>query len=245
MAIMAEDPNYNPVEMAALQAQIITIVQAAQDKMRTIQQQAVNQDMQIWQTMFKGMGSGFSQAIVNLVNGSKTFQQAMQQMLKSIFDDIVKTLADWVTQHLATMAMNLLATKTASVGQAQAQAAVAGAGGVASMAAAPWPIDMTAPVFGASMAAEAMSFAAAGAQEGYDVPAGVMPVTQLHPKEMVLPKELADVIRNMAAGGTSGRGGSVNIGISAMDGRSVERVLRGHPKEMQRTLTRLHGQFAK
>ncbi|MBT9165866.1 MAG: hypothetical protein DDT25_00528 [Chloroflexi bacterium] len=47
-----------------------------------------------------------------------------------------------------------------------------------------------------------MAFAA----RGYDIPAGVNPVTQLHQKEMVLPAEQADVIRRMAEDGGSGRG---------------------------------------
>lgn len=44
------------------------------------------------------------------------------------------------------------------------------------------------------------------AEGGFDIPSGVNPVTQLHEKEMVLPKEQAEVIRNLSknAGGNSG-----------------------------------------
>lgn len=52
------------------------------------------------------------------------------------------------------------------------------------------------------------------AAEGFDVPSGVNPITQLHEREMVLPSEHADVIRRLAAnGGASGtsRNSSVSI----------------------------------
>jgi len=56
----------------------------------------------------------------------------------------------------------------------------------------------------------AMSFAAtASASGGFDIPAGLNPVTQLHAREMVLPAQHADVIRSLAdsQGGAGGMGG--------------------------------------
>ena len=64
-----------------------------------------------------------------------------------------------------------------------------------------------------SFAIRAMGYASAGvvigttiasAEGGYDIPAGANPVTQLHEKEMVLPRAQADVIRGLAANGGSG-----------------------------------------
>lgn len=65
-----------------------------------------------------------------------------------------------------------------------------------------------------SFAIRAMGYASAGivigtaiasAEGGYDIPAGKNPLTQLHEKEMVLPKAQADVIRGLASSG--GRAG--------------------------------------
>jgi hypothetical protein len=39
------------------------------------------------------------------------------------------------------------------------------------------------------------------ARGGYDVPANISPITQLHSREMVLPEKLGDVIRGMASSG--------------------------------------------
>lgn len=65
-----------------------------------------------------------------------------------------------------------------------------------------------------SFAIRAMGYASAGvvigttiasAEGGYDIPAGENPMTQLHEREMVLPKAQADVIRGLASGGGSGK----------------------------------------
>lgn len=51
-----------------------------------------------------------------------------------------------------------------------------------------------------------MAIAEASAEGGYDIPAGKNPMTQLHEREMVLPKAQADVIRGLAAnGGSTGK----------------------------------------
>lgn len=74
------------------------------------------------------------------------------------------------------------------------------------------------PVLGGAAAAASVAYGMAqvsainsqnftpSAEGGFDIPSGVNPVTQLHEKEMVLPKEQAEVIRNLSnnAGGNSG-----------------------------------------
>jgi hypothetical protein len=68
----------------------------------------------------------------------------------------------------------------------------------------------------------ALSGGIKSARGGFDIPAGLNPMTQLHEQEMVLPKEQAEAVRNMASGGGSS---GININIQAMDGQSVRRVL--------------------
>jgi len=68
----------------------------------------------------------------------------------------------------------------------------------------------------------------ASAEGGYDIPAGTNPVTQLHEKEMVLPKAQAEVIRGLAAnGGVRGSGVSItyspNFNIDARSDREQAR----------------------
>lgn len=56
-----------------------------------------------------------------------------------------------------------------------------------------------------------MAIAEVSAEGGYDIPAGVNPKAQLHEKEMVLPKQHADVIRGLAKNG--GTGGDFKLSL--------------------------------
>lgn len=75
------------------------------------------------------------------------------------------------------------------------------------------------------------------ARGGYDIPSGVNPVTQLHEDEMVLPSQHANTIREMgkamrsgasfgAAAAAEGGGAGSTINISAIDAKSIERLLK-------------------
>ena len=75
------------------------------------------------------------------------------------------------------------------------------------------------------------------ARGGYDIPSGVNPVTQLHEDEMVLPSQHANTIREMgkamrsgasfgAAAAAEGGGAGATINISAIDAKSIERLLK-------------------
>ena len=52
------------------------------------------------------------------------------------------------------------------------------------------------------------------ARGGYDIPSGVNPMTQLHEEEMVLPKEQANAVRDMA----QGTSGGLSINATPMPG---------------------------
>jgi len=67
----------------------------------------------------------------------------------------------------------------------------------------------TIKALGYSSAAMTAGLAIASAEGGFDIPGGVNPVTQLHEKEMVLPKAQAEVIRGLARNG--GAGGGITI----------------------------------
>jgi hypothetical protein len=92
-----------------------------------------------------------------------------------------------------------------NVALAASYSGVAGAAGVASWAAAPWPVDAGAPAFGASMAAAAAGFGSIAAAEGgdWDVGEGLY---HLHEKEMVLPAWAANPLRSMLSEGSAPAG---------------------------------------
>jgi hypothetical protein len=59
-----------------------------------------------------------------------------------------------------------------------------------------------------------MSGVVASAAGGWDIPAGINPVTQLHAQEMVLPAALAEKVRNSSGGGD-------HFHFHALDAQSV------------------------
>jgi hypothetical protein len=154
-------------------------------------------------------------------------KQVGQEIAESMIESGLRILASWILTHIGMSAITKTTAATDAATQIAANKAVglsaaglAGAQGVASFAAAPWPIDMGAPAFGASMAASAATFNAF--EQG-----GIVPQTGLamvHQNEMVLPRPIAEKVQAMADPETSGarRGASVtnNFRIDTKDANS-------------------------
>lgn len=117
------------------------------------------------------------------------------------------------------------------------EAAKAAAGAFNAMVSIPYIGPFVA--VGASIAAGAAVMALVGkvasAEGGWErVPADGMQ-TMLHKDEMVLPKRVADPIRNMARGGGNG-GGATHVHIHAMDAGSFKSFLKKNPGAMSAAL---------
>jgi hypothetical protein len=235
-----KDPTTDPVLVAQLNAQIEALDTQHQQRLTQIAQQATTQREAFAKQEFNLIETQFSSTIVGMMKGQETFGQGMKKLLQDMVTDIVSMLTKWALQWAATQALNLISAKGTNVDAATSQAAVAGAAGVASFAGAPWPLDIGAPAFGAEMFATAMGYAAgASAEGGYDIPAFTSPITQLHPREMVLPADIAEGMRTMIATG-SNRRSSGNFHISAVDAHGVARLLRNNPTQLAKAMQRLH-----
>jgi hypothetical protein len=171
--------------------------------------------------------------------GTQTWQQALQNiwvsLLGSFIDFVTQMAVEWAAKQIA----KLIITQATNVPEAASNAAVAATAAMASVAAIPFVGWAMAPAVGAQTYAMAMGFASmAAAEKGFDIPAGVNPITQLHQKEMVLPSPLADGVRDMIAkaGGvdqpaaTVQGGDTYHVTIQATDARSFQRLLHenGH-----------------
>lgn len=150
---------------------------------------------------------------------------ATQQSVVSLMADSSGQLYDVLKQagleQTALGKAAFLATKAMAVAQIILNTNMA-----AAAAMAPPPIGLG-PIAGPGLAGtiKAMGYASAAmtaglaiaeasAEGGYDIPAGVNPVTQLHEKEMVLPKAQAEVIRGLAANGGARGGAGVTVTYS-------------------------------
>lgn len=234
---LAARSNDDPVKVAQLQAQLEDLERGHQRRLQAIRSKATLEGSKEWRSATNQMEGGFASAMASMIKGQKTFADGMRAMAGSVLDAVVTMITEIAAQWLAQQLAQLVLGKTTSASIIVAKAAEAGAGGVASMAAAPFPMNLTAPAFGAAMHTAAMFFQAeVAAARGYDVPAGVMPITQLHPREMVLPAELADVVRGAA--GSGARAGGLTMFVNAVDPGSFRKVARhnarGLTKEAER-----------
>lgn len=138
-------------------------------------------------------------------------------------------------------AMRMATKVMETIGSIMLSAYEAMAGAWAAMVRIPFVGPVIAPVVAAGAFAGVVGLVGKikSASGGYDIPSGVNPMTQLHEEEMVLPKPYANVIRDMASnggaqasGGSSAMGGTVeqnNFNISALDAKSLKKLLRQNP----------------
>jgi hypothetical protein len=235
------DPDRNPVELARLQAESEQLEIQYQARLRQIRRQSVLDSQQNVLQFGQSLQGGFAQVFSQIGTSIKSVNSLMRGMFSAVLQSFIQMLAQMAAKWLVNQVLMKGISKIMGISEIATEAGKAGAGGVASMAAAPFPLNLTAPAFGASMSALAMGFAAtASAAGGFDIPAGMNPITQLHAREMVLPAQHADVIRSLAEsqGGAGGQGGDVHFhdyaGLSDSDIRRKAGVIADELNKLHR-----------
>lgn len=122
------------------------------------------------------------------------------------------------------------------------------------MASIPFPVNIALGV-AAFAGVAALVGKVASASGGYDIPAGVNPMTQLHEEEMVLPKQHANTIRalgkSMANGGfadpaaASGGGDTYHLSLGFVDTKGADRWLKKNGKAVANSLKGYSRNFGK
>ena len=255
---LADEAN----QFAILQA-AMTKADADGNRLRlTEDQRSIDATVKAWTTGTKGIVDDWVQGTRKMLQGTQTWQQFELQMWNKVLDGVVAMVEKMVMSWIGAEAKKVAATelgntlRTAdnakaaldggaidfiSTMKATTNAAVkAASGAYAAMAGIP----IVGPELGAAaagvtfVAVEAIG-AMASAAGGYDIPAGVNPVTQLHAQEMVLPATLANPMRAMlanggqapgaqgAGGGKSDSGDHYHVTVHAFDAPGVERMMRG------------------
>jgi hypothetical protein len=155
-------------------------------------------------------------------------QQAVVSLMANSSDQLYSVLKQAGLEQTAIGKAAFLASKAMAVAQIILNTNVAASAAIAMPPLGLGPIagaGLAATIKGMGYASAAMTaglaIAEASAEGGYDIPGGVNPVTQLHEKEMVLPKAQAEVIRGLAARGGAGGGGELNQTINiTIDGKT-------------------------
>lgn len=174
-----------------------------------------------WQQMWGSVQQGFQQVLSSFLRGTMT----LKDMFRGLAASIVGAFADMAAKNIATMLAQAAAGKTIRLSEIAGNARAAAAGAYKAVVGIPYVGPFLAPPAAAAAFAGVMAFASASG--GYDIPAGVNPLTQLHEREMVLPAQYADTIRGLASqGGAAAAGPTINVTIPAIDGQSTRAWLR-------------------
>ena len=150
----------------------------------------------------KEMTKGWADAFVLMANGQLTFGQFFKGAVMEMGQTLEKTLANMAAQWLENQAKALAISAETHMQQNYLAAKTAAGEAWSSAAAIPYVGWIMAPVAAAAAFTGVMAFA----EQGYDVPYGVNPLTQLHQQEMVLPAQYANVIRDIGNGSGGGSG---------------------------------------
>jgi hypothetical protein len=229
------DRKKDPVEYARINGEILQLELQHQQALAQIRANLIKEQNKELLGAFGSIESGLSSAFAGLMKGTTNFKQFMLNVAQSISNAFIDMFAKILAKEIVTKVAGQVFAKKSAAADIQTQAARAGAGGVASMASAPFPMSLNAPAFGQAMFAAAMAFQGGlslpSAAGGFDIPSGSNPLTQLHEREMVLPAQYADTIRDMAEGGGAG---AANIRLEV------------HPDAMRMTLNDwLQGELAR
>lgn len=246
--------HLNAIKAATVQnqADITNLTTQFNKKLATDQKQSTAGMMQV-------LGK-FNSQFMGAFNGMISGTQSVGQAFKKMFTGIIMDLADFVVQWLLKKAEMWIADKLLSTtarategpAAVASAAAIGTANAIASFALAPWPIDMGAPAFGATIGTSIMAMApAAAAEKGglVDGSLGQKVPIMAHGKEMILPADLSIGIQNMIKGnrfpanGTNGPGILPHLAAASNGGLHVHVDARGAhagvSQEIHRAITQM------
>jgi hypothetical protein len=192
-----------------------------------------------WKPVIDRVASEFTSNLSRMLSRQQSFAQSMRNIFANMAEGMIGSLIKVGVQAAINAAENRAETAGAAKSNVLSNAASAASAAMASAAQIPYVGWILAPIEGAAIYAAALAYGGQipSAAGGYDIPAGLNPLTQLHEREMVLPAHIADVIRSggYGAGGESHHyHGDVNI--AGNDPVGALRTSRGQ-RELMKTIS--------
>lgn len=192
------DPERDPVAYAQVLITIEELERQHQARIGEIRKQTVLEQTSSMGAVMQSLEQGLLQLGNSMLTNWRNVGSALRSVLANIGQSIIQEVvlkplaakvAAWAKERLLTMA---------GIG---AKAAEAGAGAASSQASIPYvgPVLALAAMAAVFAGVMGMSGKVPSAANGFDIPRGMNPLTQLHEEEMVLPKNLANNVRNMTA----------------------------------------------
>jgi hypothetical protein len=217
------------------QAEYLLAKQKAEEKSQQdiakLQIQAAQQSAAVYEKAAQGLTADFTKAFDGLIKGTENWNQAGRKLETDLADTAISAIEKTTAKFIGDQLLKMVIGKTTHESQVQQDAGEAAAGAYKATVGIPFVGPVLAPAAAATAYVAVMAFA----EQGFDVPAGENPITQLHQREMVLPQEHADTIRNMAGGGGGGGGGST-FHIHAQDSQDVAKFLARNGRDVAKVV---------
>lgn len=242
------DPSANPEKVAEMEGRKEAVFREFSARRLEISRSEVREQAQMWTDLQGRMSSLWDQGVNAMLNGTLTWSNAMRgigrEMITWFITDVVgKPVKAWLlgeTLKTGATEQGVAIRIAMEIGASIKSIAIWSATAIKnilvsawSAMAAAWAAISAIPVIGPALApvvagatflgVAALAGSIASAEGGYDIPRGVNPITQLHEREMVLPRAQADAVRGMADGDGGGGGGPITINVSATDSAGVRR----------------------
>lgn len=225
------------VEYQKVQDQKLDVQRRTALQIQQLETKAAADTRAQWASAIRSVAQDFMMSVGQMLQGTATFTQAVQNLMRSLTQSLIKMFEDWVMKQIEQQLLAKLAGKSTAASQITANAGIYATAAMQSVAAIPVVGWAMAPGVGAAAEALGMGYLAsiASAERGFDIPPGENPLTQLHEREMVLPAEFADPLREMLKGG-GGNGDTHHhhYNINTMDARSMRDALRRNDTTMFR-----------
>lgn len=229
--------------------------------LRQLNQKEVAETMQAWQQMLAPIGNAFSSSLTGMITKQESFRQALANIGNAVVSDFVNMAVKRATNWIASEATMTSASEAGNIARAASQDAAvtagktaeaaagsvsifgdankAAAGAFSAVAEIPYVGPILAPAAAVAAFTAVMAYDVFSAEGGFDIPAGLNPVTQLHEREMVLPASIAEPLR----AGLNGGGSGGDIHIHAVDAASFQRLLSNNKGALARALRGAHRTF--
>lgn len=201
-------------------------------------------------SIWKATSTAFIQEIVAKPTAEFAAGLAKQLGMQRVFE-AAKTAISKMFSGIRTLLFGAETAEAVAAKGAEATAVIsadageAAAGAAASQAAIPiiGP-GLAAAAFAGTMALVLGAKSLVSARGGFDIPAGVNPLTQLHEKEMVLPAKYAEPLRNMADGGGGPSGGGVHMHVHTQSVQDFTSFLKKNSHAIGPAVRRASRNFA-
>jgi hypothetical protein len=240
IAFQAADPA-NPKykeQLAKLNADIEKLDQQHKNKVLAADIAHVSKKRQLFDATFSAMSSAFQGTVQGIISGTKTIGQGIADMGKAMLTSFAGTLAqmfmDWVQRKLAMLIFGKTIDHASAASGIAASAATGAAAAGASVAAIPligWSMvpAVSASTYGILMAYQGAAVASAAG--GWDSVQGDQ-MAKVHDKEMILPADIADPLRQNLRGGRGMGGFHYSPVIQTLDRRGVADILHEHRRDL-------------